>query len=171
MTRKRRRPGRTILQPSSIGALPPPLTSLYWLLDSSHLISYHSINYNLSDTERRQHSLIVLLLPESLTPFVSLQLANYEKELEEMKMMTKQEFVASLRRYVCMPALVYDLSLSLSLSLHLTNNSSLLRNRIKCLNGLFSDNFFISSSSKLTLFFSWVQDLGCCCGDRWAEIN
>jgi hypothetical protein len=30
---------------------------------------------------------------------ISAQLANYEKELEEMKLMTKQEFVASLRRF------------------------------------------------------------------------
>lgn len=28
-----------------------------------------------------------------------LQISNYEKELEEMKNMTRQEFVASLRRY------------------------------------------------------------------------
>jgi hypothetical protein len=34
------------------------------------------------------------------------QLANYEKELEEMKLMTKQEFVASLRRFDCVFSLL-----------------------------------------------------------------
>lgn len=29
-----------------------------------------------------------------------LKVSNYEKELEEMKNMTRQEFVASLRRYI-----------------------------------------------------------------------
>lgn len=28
------------------------------------------------------------------------QISNYEKELEEMKHMTRQEYVASLRRYI-----------------------------------------------------------------------
>lgn len=29
-----------------------------------------------------------------------IQISNYEKELEEMKHMTRQEYVASLRRYI-----------------------------------------------------------------------
>ena len=31
--------------------------------------------------------------------FYNLQLSTYEKELEEMKPMTRQEYVANLRRY------------------------------------------------------------------------
>jgi hypothetical protein len=34
--------------------------------------------------------------------FIIFQVAEYEKELEEMKHMTRQEFVASLRRYKLM---------------------------------------------------------------------
>lgn len=36
--------------------------------------------------------------------WIKLQISNYEKEIEEMKHMTRQEYVASLRRYLEMPS-------------------------------------------------------------------
>ena len=80
-------------------------------------------------TQGKIYSPILLLLNHSLGLIcMSLQLANYEKELEEMKMMTKQEFVASLRRYACLClCLCLCLQLLCMISLNLTNNSSLFK--------------------------------------------
>ena len=36
------------------------------------------------------------------------QISNYEKEVEEMKHMTRQEYVASLRRYIYMCVSICD---------------------------------------------------------------
>ena len=39
-----------------------------------------------------------LLVPAINLPSLKLKISNYEKELEEMKHMTRQEFVAAIRR-------------------------------------------------------------------------
>lgn len=44
---------------------------------------------------------LLFQIPFSLMLYWPCQISNYEKESEEMKHMTRQEYVASLRRYVC----------------------------------------------------------------------
>jgi hypothetical protein len=45
------------------------------------------------------HKLVTVITLCISTTFLNAQISTYEKELEEMKHMTRQEFVANLRRY------------------------------------------------------------------------
>lgn len=109
MIKKRKQLELMILLLSSIGVRPPPLTLRYWNLEP---------NFR---REKKEFSNYFLLFPLHWNLILKswsiyLKVLNYEKELEEMKSMTRQEFVASLRRLVLQIVIVISREIYVLLS-------------------------------------------------------
>lgn len=85
MIKRTRQQEHMISQRSSTGAPLPPPTSQY--ARDKHLFGKY------------KYYLRIIHLYHVIIMQTYCQVSNYEKELEEMKSMTRQEFVASLRRF------------------------------------------------------------------------
>lgn len=74
-------------------------TGVLLLQQTSQYVSYFWPLYTRKKKKISFWFFYTLVVISSLVFFCIFQVSNYEKELEEMKHMTRQEYVASLRRY------------------------------------------------------------------------